>query len=214
MLGERLDLPDVDGRRRSAPQACRLDELGDHHPRRPAARQHRAREDRELRPARARVLAAGSILHAQVREQPGEDGGVDLGCLRRRVVERQPDLARRVLQLGDEVLPFADAQVVQKLGLAALADLGARELAFQRAQVAPQVQVGEEVRRRVREAGMELVGVAALLGRALAWILDRQRGGDDDHLAGAAELVGLQHHATEAGVDRKPREIAPQRRQR
>ena len=103
---------------------------------------------------------------------------------------------------------------MQKLGLAALADLRARELVFQRAQVAPQVHVGKEVRRPIREAGVELVGLAALLGGALAWILDRQRRGDDGHLAGAAELVGLQHHATQARVDRKPREIAPERRER
>ena len=155
-----------------------------------------------------------AVLHSQVREQPGEEGGVDLGPLGRRVVERHPDLARRVLELGDEVLPLADTQVVQKLGLAALADLRAREFAFQRAQVAPQVHVGKEVRRPIREAGVELVGLAALLGGALAWILDRQRGGDDGHLAGAAELVGLQHHATQARVDRKPREIAPERCER
>ena len=61
---------------------------------------------------------------------------------------------------------------------------------------------------------MELVGLAALIGGALAWILDRQRGGDDRHLAGAAELVGLQHHATQPRVDRKPGEIAAERGER
>ena len=57
VLGERLDLLDIDRRRCPAPQPRRLDELGDHHPRRAAPREHRAGEDRELRPARAGVLA-------------------------------------------------------------------------------------------------------------------------------------------------------------
>ena len=61
---------------------------------------------------------------------------------------------------------------------------------------------------------MEQVGLAALLGRTFAWILDRQRRRDDDHLARAAEPVGLQHHATQARVDRKPGEIAPERCER
>ena len=59
---------------------------------------------------------------------------------------RDPDFAHRDFELGDEILPLTDPQVVQKLGLAAFAHLRAGDLAFERAQVAPQVQVGEKVR--------------------------------------------------------------------
>ncbi len=62
---------------------------------------------------------------------------MDLGLFGWLVVQRHPDLARRVLELRDEVLPLPDAQVVQELGLAALAHLRARQLVLKRAQVAP-----------------------------------------------------------------------------
>ena len=103
-----------------------------------------------------------------------------------------PRLARRGAELAGEVLPLADAQVVQELGVAALAELVAGELALLLAQVAPQVEVGEEVGAVVGEARVLLVGLLALLGRALARVLDRQRRDDDDHLVGAAERIGLE----------------------
>ena len=102
---------------------------------------------------------------------------------------------------------------MQELGLAALAELVARQLALLLAQVAPQVQVGEEVRVLVGEAGVRLVGLRLLVGRALARVLDRQRGGDHDHLVGAAEPVGLEHHPAQPRVDRQLREPAAERRQ-
>ena len=58
---------------------------------------------------------------------------------------------------------------------------------------------------------MELVGGLGLLARSLAGILDGQRGGDDQHLAQAVVGVGLDDHASEAGVDRQPGHLAPDR---
>jgi hypothetical protein len=57
---------------------------------------------------------------------------------------------------------------------------------------------------------MHLVGRLAAVGRALARVLDRQRGGDDDDLVGAVEAVGLEHHAAQPRVDGQPREPAPE----
>ena len=56
---------------------------------------------------------------------------------------------------------------------------------------------------------MELVGRRRVIGRALARILDRQAGRDDQHLAQAAVALGLEHHAGEAGVDRQPGQLPP-----
>ena len=66
--------------------------------------------------------------------------------LGRRVVDRDADALGRLAQLADEVLPLADAQVVQELALGLLAELVDRQLAALLVQVAPEVQVGEEVR--------------------------------------------------------------------
>ena len=139
-------------------------------------------EDREARAARAVVLApAARRAGRRARAGPASSARVHLLGLGRRLVERHADLARGLAQLADEVLPLAHAQVVQVLGLAAACGTALRrQLPLLLAQVAPEVQVGEEVRALVGEAGVRLVGLRALLGRALARVLDRQRGGDDD----------------------------------
>jgi hypothetical protein len=79
--------------------------------------------------------------------------------------------------------------------------------------VVPQPHQREEVRALDREPAVHLVGGSAGLGRAFARILDRQRGGDDHHLAHAAVALRLQHHPAEAGIDRQPGESPADRRQ-
>ncbi len=138
---------------------------------------------------------------------------MDLARLGGRLVALDADLAGGLAQLGDEVLPLAHAQVVQVLGLAALAELVARERALLLAQVTPQVEVGEEVRAVVGEAGVRLVGLRALLDRTLARVDDRERSSDHDHLLRAAGPSRLEHHPAEARIDRQLRELAAQRRE-
>ena len=212
VLGQRLDPARVDLRRRPAPQAAGLDQLGHHHPARltldPAAR-----PEREAGPARAQIVAPGRVPQPEVREQSGQDRLVDALGLGVGVVDPDADLLGRLADLADQVLPLADAQVVQELAFGLLAELADRQLAAALVQVAPQVQVGEEVRVLVGVAGVGLVGLGLLIGRALAHVLDRQRRGDHDHLLGAAEPVGLEHHAAHARIDRERRELAPERRE-
>ena len=152
VLGQRLDPARVDLGRRPAPQPRRLDQLGDHHPARlpldPAAR-----PEREPRAARAEIVAPGGVAQAEVREQPGQDRLVDRLGLGRRVGDLDADLLGRLADLADQVLPLADPQVVQELALGLLAELVDRQLAAALVQVAPEVQVGEEVRVRGRRGG-------------------------------------------------------------
>ena len=213
VVRQRLDRARVDPRGDPAPEPRRLDELGDHHPRRRSLRERRARPEREARAARALELAPGGVLEPELGEQPREQRGVDRLRLRLGAVERHVDLLGRLAELGDEVLPLAHAQVVEELGVAATAELVARQRALLLAQVAPQVQEREEVGMLVGEAGVELIGLLALLGRALARVLDRQRGGDDDDLLRAAEPVGLEDHPAEPRVDGQLGEPAAERRE-
>ena len=97
--------------------------------------------------------------------------------------------------------------------MAELAELVARERALLLAHVAPEVHVGEEVRPLGGEAGVVAVGLLALVGRALARVLDRERRRDHDHLPRAAQPVGLEHHPPQARVDGQLRQPAPERRQ-
>ena len=138
--GERLDPRRLDLRGGAPPQPVGLHELGDHHPRRLPAREHGAVLDREARAAGALVLAAAHVVQPDVRQQARQQRDMDLLGLRRLLVERDADAARGLAQLARKILPLANAQVVQVLRPAALAELVARQLALLLAQVAPQVQ--------------------------------------------------------------------------
>ena len=126
------------------------------------------------------------------------------------VVAIEPDAegARDLSQLALDVLPFAHPQEVQEFGLAQPAKSARRQFLLLLAQVVPQVEVGEEVRLLVGEASVAVVGRLLVFERSLAWVLDRQRGRNDDDLAHAALLGGLQDHAADPGVDGQLREPA------
>ena len=55
-----------------------------------------------------------------------------------------------------------------------------------------------------REPGVLLVGLRLQLDGPLARVLQRQRGRDHDHLAHAAEPLGLEDHPGQPRVDRQP----------
>ena len=100
---------------------------------------------------------------------------------------------------------------MQELALGLLAELVDRELVAALVQVAPEVEEGEEVRAVVGVAGVRLVGLGLLVGGPLANVLDRERRGDHDHLVGAAEPVGLEHHPAHPRVHGQLREPPAER---
>src|ERR1051326_365979 len=68
------------------------------------------------------------------------------------------------------------------------------QLALLLGQVLPQVQEGDEIRIRVGEPAVLVVGGLLGLGRALARVLDGQRRRDDQYLADAAVPVRFEDH--------------------
>jgi hypothetical protein len=128
-----------------------------------------------------------------------------------RAVQRDAEVLADLPELAEDVLPLADAQVVEVLLLAQPAELVARQLLLPLPYVLPQVEVRQEVRLLVGEPRVLLVGRLPFVGRAFARVLDRQRGGDDHDLAYAAVPVRLQHHPGEARVDRQLSQLAAER---
>ena len=118
-----------------------------------------------------------------------------------------------LLELAVNVLPLTDAQVMQELRLTELAELVGGELLLLLFDVVPQLQPRQEVRALLLEARVLLRGSLLLVRGALAWVLDGQRGGDDEDLLQRAVAVRLQDHAAELGVHRELRELAADRRQ-
>ena len=154
--------------------------------------------------------AAALGLHPDLRQQAGQQGDVHRGPFGRRGTDRHPEIAGQPLQLALEVLPLADAQVVQELGAAHAAERRAGQLALPLGQVLPQVQEGEEVRVRLGEAAVAGVG-GLLLASA-----GRSRGSWMDSAAAMIStsrtqplLLGLQDHPAERGSDRQPGQLAP-----
>jgi hypothetical protein len=136
-----------------------------------------------------------------------------LGIRRRARVQRDADLGGELTELGEDVLPLPDPQIVQVLRLAHPAELVAGQLLLLLFEVRPQVEEAEEVRRRIAEPGVRLLSLRLVVGGSFARVLDRQRRGDDHHLADAAVAVGLDDHPRQPGVDRELGELPPGPRQ-
>jgi hypothetical protein len=122
MGAELLSPPRVDRGRLAAPQPGGLDQLAGHDVVGLRAEERGAGGDGEARAAGAEIVAAGLVPEPDVAEQAGEDALVDRVDIRLAVVAAagrvHPGAAARGAQLGDEVLPLPDAQVVEVLGLA------------------------------------------------------------------------------------------------
>src|SRR5690606_32856415 len=63
----------------------------------------------------------------------------------------------------------------------------------------------------VVEARVRLAGRGFLVHRALARVLYRKRGCDDERLLDHVAPLRLEKHAADSGIDRKLRELAPER---
>ena len=160
--------------------------------------------------ARRPLPVGQNCAHSRIL-RAAEAGGLH-DVARRRLAHR-PDAdserAGHLAQLADDVAPLAPAQVVEELCAAQAPERRPRQVARLHRQVAPQVQVGDEVRMRVRQARVRGIRRALVLDRALAHVLDRQGRHDDEDLGRAAQALGLQQHAPQARVNRQACQVPP-----
>ena len=146
----------------------------------------------------------------QAREQADVDAVVVAHRIGQALVV-QADAQRpgKLAELGEQVLPLPDPQVVDELVAAEPAERGGGEFLLLLLQVVPQVQEAGEVRVLVPEAGVLLRGELLLVGRPLARVLDGQRRRQDHDLADAAALAGLHDHPAEPRVHRQLGQLLP-----
>ena len=177
-----------------------------------------AGEDGEPGAAGAEVLAAaaGAARMAPRCEQqagqqrPGMAGQVAGRGAPRPFGERStvtPRSPASLPQLGVDVLPLADAQVVEVLGAAQPAER-AEDSSRWRSAGSPRGSGRPGSPRSGRRTGRGAGRRPRRVGGPLARVLDGQRRRDDQHLAEAAVPVGLEHHPAEARVDRQPGQLA------
>ena len=117
----------------------------------------------------------------------------DVGLLGERR-HLQPDAERDLAELAVDVLPLADAEVVEVLAPAHPPERARPELLPLLAEVAPEVEVGHEVGVGIGEAAVVGGGRLLLAGRALPRVLDRQGRREHEHLPHHAVAVGLEDH--------------------
>jgi len=196
-----------------------------------AEAQRRAGEDRDAPVVRRLVAAVLLVAHGDVAQQTGQDapmdravGGRAEGELLRRLVRRghavenraRPKITARlqhVEQLRVDVAPLADARVAEEVLAAESTQARLRkplELVVKRL---PDRQQREKIRVGMDEAPVRGVGLLPRVHRPLARILDREAGGDDQHLVQGLLLARLEDHAAHRRVDRQARELAAERRE-
>ena len=183
-------------------------------PRRRLLGQRRAGEQGVLAPARAVVkalVAAETDLGRQAGDQRAVQGGVGdrvhrlVGRRVRGLAAAPAQFVAQQLQLAVQLAPLAHAQEAEEMLLAPTAQLGLGEFLVGLLVGVPQFEDADELRARVGEQRMRVVGGGALVGRTLARILDAQERGDRDRLAQAAVLVGGHQHARQLHVHRQAR---------
>ena len=212
MRGDPLDRLRLDARGDRAVQPAGLDELGDDDPPRRPLGEHRPGREDEPRVAGAEVLARVSPSRSPMCDsRPASSAAWTRAASAGSSLLDDAEVAGDAAQLAGEVLPLADAQVVQELLAAHPAKRVAGPLLSLLAQVAPQVQV--EMKSECSSANRACFCRAAssLVGGPLTRVGDRQRRREHQHLAHAALGVGLQDHPAEPRVDGQPREPAAER---
>ena len=144
--------------------------------------------DREAGAAGPEVVPLGLVAHAHVREQPRQQRLVDPSTSGRGVRPRrapgrvEPLLPRRLPDLGVQVLPLADAQVVEELALHSRRK-PLRLRCFWPPAGAPQVEQRDEVGLSwSSKRAWSCVGRPACPPDRSRWVLDGQRRDDDEHL--------------------------------
>ena len=215
VLADLFDPLRFDGGVGARPQAGGFDEFGGEHPVGALLEQAGAGEDCELGAACAEVFAGAAgaplgvllafFLDAHVREQAGEQALVDVYLVRGGVnIATAAGVnvggSAHFAQLGEEVLPFADAQVVDELAVAHLAQLRGGQRRLLLVDVVPEQQEGGEVGGVVDEAGVHRIGFGAHIGGAFARVLDGQGGGEYHHFLGAVAASAFNDHAGQARV--------------
>ena len=207
MLRHGLNPFRIDARRNAAPQTAGFDQFRDHRPFRWLLKQPGSREDGEAGVTCTGKLLFISILHADMRQQAGQQRNMNFTIFRRFTVHRNAQLFHHLPQLGVDVLPLAHPQVVEVIQLALTAELVRRQRFLLFAEIVPQINKGQEVRLFVMEALMFLIRRLLFVHRPLTRILNRERRGDNHRFTDAAVFLRFQHHTRQTRIDRQLAEL-------
>ena len=145
-------------------------------------------------------------LPADVAQQAGQHGEVDLFVAGGRGVQAPFVLGHHGMQLAVDVAPLAhaadvDEVLAQQLLVLAVAEFVGALAAFGVIDPLPQGQVPAEFTAVVVELGMRLVGLGLHVHGAVAHVLHAQSGCNHQHFVQRLARAGLQNHAAHTRVE-------------
>ena len=170
----------------------------------------------ELDAARAQIPGARLVLalEADIAQQTGQQGHVQIVVGGRRFVQSPALLLDDGQQLRMHVAPFAQAHLRQEIRAAIVLQLAVGFLVLDgRFEPAPDFQVAQEFRLFIGEFLVRLVGHLLVLHRAVARVLHGQGGSDDQHFRQTRVIERGQNHAAHARVQRQLGQLVAQRRE-
>ena len=186
----------------------------------------------ELDAAGAQVMVALGALGADVADETGEEGAVDVVVtdLRRFLLCGQfggrgetvlrmgchmhPGRCAQLVQLRMHVPPLTHAQRRDKIFMQHLVELAIRLLVLQGLLVKrPHIHKGEKLRLRMCKLLVRHGGILLLVVRPHPRVLHRQGGRNHQHLAHAGLAFGRQQHACDGGIHREFRQRPAKRGQ-
>ncbi|MNP07702.1 hypothetical protein D3C76_997400 [compost metagenome] len=187
-----------------------FDQLGGHDPLRTLLAQSRRRMHPETPLTGAQVVAVFGLL-ADLAEQAGKNRLVQFRVVGRLFVDAQLQVTADQAQLPMGIAPFTQAQVVEEVLPAPVAQrAGGQRLALF-FETTPQTDQRGKVRVGIFPLCMRLVGGLLTLRRTLARVLHRQGAGNDQQFTETALLGTFEQHAPQPRVDRQTRQLTPKR---
>ena len=117
-------------------------------------------------------------------------------------------LRHELAELGVGVVPLAEAHVRDEVVTAPSSEVVAGELLLVLVELAPELELAEEVRALFAEEGVGGVGFRGAVDGAVTRVLGGEGGGDDEGFGEAVLGIGGDEHAADAGVDGETRELA------
>ena len=121
----------------------------------------------------------------------------------RLIINSHTLLTHHLAQLGIDILPFTNAQVIEKIALTLTTEGITREFFLLLAQIIPQIHESHEIGIFILEATVFLIGGLLFLQWTLTRILNRQRGGDDHDFTHTTVFRRFQYHPSQTWVDRQ-----------
>ena len=191
MLGQRFDPSRLDTRNRPPIASPRLEDFSDEAPTGFVVKLTAAGPKMKLDPPCPGVFVIAATV-GDSRQESGQQCRVRILVMLTTFADMKFVRTNQFTELPMNLRPFPHAVERQKVLLACAAELIPGQSLAQLVIKIPQSQIAKEIRVFINELCVRLIGRFLLFDRTFAWVLDFQRGSDDQNVGQALVLVTCQ----------------------